>query len=503
MKINNVFLNNKNNKLNDNKTFFKGGAMSPLSKALYTLSNNDMLNASFIDVFAMDTPRTIVEFNNRGKNAGIEMGFREYTGTFIAEFSASVFALLFSKMFAKKNSKINPNSWATNETIDTLTSIYEKSSKEPKKYVENVLNSTSGLVGKNWVKFKNDKNNNVVDNLVKLITDKTLDKKQQKEILSKTQDEIVSILKADNNILVKNNDKEFSANLTHTLRDVVDMGKNVFFNEKVDYKTSVSKLKTLNKSRVAFAIPLSMGLAITNQYINRKLTKKRTGIDNFVGENDYQNNVNSKNESKKERGLLPKKMLSAGVFLAMLKSVMGVKKPIDLVKKLSFDGPVTGGNAIKTIYGTLILGRIFASKDSTELRETTVRDYLGFLSWLVLGGFVSKGVAQGFDPKQNTLFNVKNANQKGVAHWLKDISLKSQKEIIASGGDVKNNLKKLNIAQLSGMAYSAVMLGILLPKLNIWMTKNKKPKQDVQNNYKNNYTLAFSMNEFIKKTKNA
>ena len=51
------------------------------------------------------------------------------------------------------------------------------------------------------------------------------------------------------------------------------------------------------------------------------------------------------------------------------------------------------------------------------------------------------------------------------------------------------------------MAYSAVMLGILLPKLNIWMTKNKKPKQDLQNNYKNNYTLAFSMNEFIKKTK--
>ena len=47
----------------------------------------------------------------------------------------------------------------------------------------------------------------------------------------------------------------------------------------------------------------------------------------------------------------------------------------------------------------------------------------------------------------------------------------------------------------------AVMLGILLPKLNIWMTKNKKPKQDLQNNYKNNYTLAFSMNEFIKKTK--
>lgn len=69
---------------------------------LYTLGNNDMLNASFIDVFAMDTPRTIIEFNHRGKQAGIEMGFREYTGTFIAEFSSIVFALAVSKLFAKK-----------------------------------------------------------------------------------------------------------------------------------------------------------------------------------------------------------------------------------------------------------------------------------------------------------------------------------------------------------------------------------------------------------------
>ena len=41
-------------------------AMGGLSNALYTLSNNDMLNASFVDIFAMDTPRTIVETKNRG-----------------------------------------------------------------------------------------------------------------------------------------------------------------------------------------------------------------------------------------------------------------------------------------------------------------------------------------------------------------------------------------------------------------------------------------------------
>ena len=215
-----------------------------------------------------------------------------------------------------------------------------------------------------------------------------------------------------------------------------------------------------------------MSLAITNQYINRLWTKKRTGIDNFVGENGYENNVKDGNQKKKEKGLWLKKLISAGVFVFMLAKVMSIKKPADIVKKLEFDGPATGGNAIKTIYGTLILGRIFASKDSTELRETNVRDYLGFLNWLVLGGFVAKGVGQALDPKQEKLFNISKPG-KGIKHWLKNVSLKSQKEIIAQGGDVKKNLWKLNIAQLSGIAYSAVMLGILLPKLNIRMTRKK------------------------------
>jgi hypothetical protein len=229
----------------------------------------------------------------------------------------------------------------------------------------------------------------------------------------------------------------------------------------------------MNNLRIGIAIPLSMLLAITNQYLNRYLTKKRTGIDNFVGENGYSQNVAFKNQKKSEKGLWWKKLLSAGIFVLMLTKVMGVKKPIDLIKKLEFDGPATGGNAIKTIYGTLILGRIFASKDSTELRETNVRDYLGFLNWLVLGGFVAKGVGQALDPKQEKLFNISKKG-KGINHWLKDISLKSQKEIIAQGGNVKKNLRKLNIAQMSGIAYSAIMLGILLPKLNIWMTRRGK-----------------------------
>ncbi len=488
-------------------------AMGGLSNALYTLSNNDMLNASFVDIFAMDTPRTIVETKNRGKQAGIEMGFREYTGTFIAEFSAALFAVIASKFISKRltpNIKVNSGSWITNNGLDVFSDIYNKSDKTPKSYVENLLNSMSGQVGsktKNFADIAQNKKQSVIEKLTNLITDKSMDKKTNKKILIEIQDEIINILGADNSIKIKSGKNEVTSNLTHTLRDIVDSGRNIFFSETKQLPSEIiSKLKRMNNLRIGIAIPLSMGLAITNQYLNRYLTKKRTGIDNFVGENGYENNVKDKNEKKKEKGLWLKKIISAGIFVLMLTKVMGVKKPVDLIKKLEFDGPATSGNAIKTIYGTLILGRIFASKDSTELRETNIRDYLGFLNWLVLGGFVAKGVGQAFDPKQENLFNISKSG-KGIKHWLQDVSLKSQKEIIAQGGNVEKNLRKLNIAQMSGIAYSAIMLGVLLPKLNIWMTRGKhNKKQNITNSEKpNNVTFKsgfVSMEEFTHKQQN-
>ena len=471
----------------DNTLNFNAG-MGGLSKALYTLSNNDMLNASFVDVFAMDTPRTIVETKNRGKQAGIEMGFREYTGTFIAEFSAALFAVIASKFIAKKlnpDIKVNSGSWITNNGLDVFSDIYNKSEKTPESYVENALNSMSGLKGKETKEFSQidkDKTKPVVEKLTNLITDKTTDKTKNKKVLGEVQDEIINLLGADNNITIKGTKNSLSANLTHTLRDIVDSGKNIFFVvNKKEPREIISKLKKMNNLRIGIAIPLSMGLAITNQYLNRYLTKRRTGIDNFVGENNYAQNVAFGNEKKSEKGLFWKKLLSAGIFVLMLTKVMGVKKPADFIKKLEFDGPVTSGNTIKTIYGMLILGRIFASKDSTELRETNVRDYLGFLNWLVFGGFVAKGVGQILDPKQEKLFNITKEG-KGIKHWLKDVSLKSQKEILAHGGNVKSNLRKLNFAQMSGIAYSTIMLGVLLPKLNIWMTRSKYNKDESKTN---------------------
>lgn len=481
---------------------FRGPIDAPLTQGLAALSTNPMLNASLVDVFAMGLPRTIVEYKERNKYAGFEMAFREFTGTFIACFSAGLFGQMINKTMSKRiqpEIKVNENSWASNNTIDVLNQI----NKSGKNYSKNIFNSLSGL-NKNeeqaWNKINWDKiewydkeawNNlkwdnkefegihnkiksekSIIETFDKLISDKKLSKNDSKNLQNILTERVINAVGAESNITLKSGDKSITSTVQNILRDSIDMGKNVF-SAKESEKTIV-KLKKLNKVKTLGALTLSIVLALTNQAINRYITKKRTGSKEFVGNMDYESHIGNNSQTDKKKNLNFNKVLASAGFVAMLAKVMNIKNTKDFFKKLEFTGPTTSGNAIKTVYGALILGRFFASKDNTELRETVVRDYLGFLNWLVLGGFVAKGVGNLLDKDRKALFNTSKEG-KGVKHWLNDVSLKTHSEIVAQGGkDIKKNLRKLNVAHISGLAYSALMLGILLPKLNISMTKHKQ-----------------------------
>lgn len=481
---------------------FRGPIDAPLTQGLAALSTNPMLNASLVDVFAMGLPRTIVEYKERNKYAGFEMAFREFTGTFIACFSAGLFGQMINKTMSKRiqpEIKVNENSWASNNTIDVLNQI----NKSDKNYSKNLFNSLSGL-NKNeeqaWNKINWDKiewydkeawNNlkwdnkefegvhnkiksekSIIETFDKLISDKKLSKNDSKNLQNILTERVINAVGAESNITLKSGDKSITSTVQNILRDSIDMGKNVF-SAKESEKTIV-KLKKLNKVKTLGALTLSIVLALTNQAINRYITQKRTGSKEFVGNMDYESHIGNNSQTDKKKNLNFNKVLASAGFVAMLAKVMNIKNTKDFFKKLEFTGPTTSGNAIKTVYGALILGRFFASKDNTELRETVVRDYLGFLNWLVLGGFVAKGVGNLLDKDRKALFNTSKEG-KGVKHWLNDVSLKTHSEIVAQGGkDIKKNLRKLNVAHISGLAYSALMLGILLPKLNISITKHKQ-----------------------------
>lgn len=495
---------------------FKGAVDGALTNTLRVLDTNPMVNAVGIDLFAMVGPRTYVDTKERNKYAGAETFFREFTGTLIVCLSASYFAKGIAKIANKiinPNTKINTKSWFSNDSIAVLQEANKKTVKTSE-YVENILNGISGF-DKNetvffkdinpqnieWVneqkwekytwnnrEFENIHNkikskNDFVNLITELIDNKQISNSDSKQLKNILEFKMTNALGADK-ITVNISGKKLASTIHNILRDTIDMGKDVFTNPNIDTQKAINKILKINKIKSVGALVLASSLGLSNQYINRKITEKRTGTKGFVGDSNYKNQLLAKKSSKdtSKKFMLEKVIASLGMAIMALK-VMKIKSLPDFFKKLEFTGPVTGGNAIKTVYASTLIGRFMASDNKDELRETVTRDYFGFLNWLVLGGFAAKAAANVLDPEKKNLFNISKEG-KGLKHWLNDLSLKSHNEIFAKGTKfAKHNMWKLNAAHIAGLAYSTTALGILLPKLNIYIT-NKLSKQNNSNKFR-------------------
>lgn len=489
---------------------FKGPLDSMITGAFRTLDTNEMANAVLLDVGAMVTPRTYVDTKKRNVHAGRETFFREISGTFINCLSAGILAVIISNIASKHVSPevtINPKSWFSDDSIAVLRTTWDNSNNNVEKYAQNVLENMSGRCGNKTAEFKNIDWNNIewfdekkwskycwnnpkykntpdvlkskngfVKTLADIILDKEITPKDRKQIFTIMETRLTNALGVNRVVDVKAGNHKFTATMQNILRDTYDMGHDIFTNDKVNIDAAFRKIQKINKIKIFGALSIASVIGLTNQRINRKITEKRTGKKGFVGEINYQDNT-TQIQQNNHKGLLLKKILASAGMIAMTIGVMKVKNPKDFIKKLQFTGPVSSGNAIKTVYAANIVGRFLAADSENELRESVVRDYFGFLNWLVLGGFAAKGVANLLDKKKENLFHI-DREGKGLKHWLNDIRLKSHTEIAAQGKEfAKKNLWKLNTAHAAGLAYSTIALGIVLPLINIKMTNAKKNAQ--------------------------
>ena len=499
MRVNNV----------DSNVNFRGPLDGVFTNILRTCDMNEMVNAVGLDVGAMVVPRAYYDTKHRNEYAGAETFFREVSGTFINCLSAGIFAKLISKAITPhvmSSVKLSSDTWYSYDSLNTLKNAWDNSG-DIEKYTKTVFENISGRDGFNvnsvknidwknieWIDEKrwdkiNWKNPEYRDihtklttqegfekTLVKLINDKNLSANDKKHVLEIMDARLTNALKAGRDTQLRIGDNVLKAKAENILRDIVDMGKDIFAKkDNAIIEKAIEKATKINKIKAGGAISLACILGLTNQYINRKITEKRTGKKGFVGDVDFTDG--NRAEQKEDKWLLAKKIGASLLMAGMVFSVMGVKNAKDFARKLEFTGNITSGNAIKTVYASTIIGRFMAADNDTELRESMTRDILGFLNWLVFGGFAAKGVANLLDKKGENLFNYTKQG-KGLKHWLNDMSLKTHNEIAAKGKEfAKKNMWKLNVAHASGIAYSAITLGLLLPMLNAKITENKAKKQ--------------------------
>ena len=497
-------LNLKVHSVNNNKISFRGPLDGTLTTVLRACDTNEMVNAVGLDVGAMVIPRSYYDTKARNEFAGAETFFREISGTFINCISAGLFAQIISKIASKhvmKDIKTNPASWYTNDSLNTLQKIWDKT-QNTKAYVKTLFENISGRDGHeinelknvNWQKvdwidekvwnridWKNKKYKDIqnrlktkedfINTFADFIEDRNINQDDKKNVLSIMEKRMTNVLGADRANKVEFDGAKWETRLWNILRDAQDMARDIFTDKNINAENAVKKIKKVNSIKAYGAISLACLLGLTNQAINRKITEKRTGKKGFVGDVDFTKETHN---NEKDKNLFWKKLGASALMIGMVASVMRVKSFKDFVKKLEFTGPITSGNAIKTVYAANIVGRFMAADNGTELRESMTRDYLGFLNWLVFGGFAAKGVGNLLDRKGKTLFNYSKEG-KGLKHWLNDMTLKTHNEIASKGKDfAKKNMWKINTANASGIAYSAVTLGVLLPMLNKKVTEYRQ-----------------------------
>lgn len=512
MKIQNIpqYQQNIENKKEKQNVRFTG-AYDALSLGLRFLDTNQAWGANAVDLGSMVIPRTTVDFVNRGPAAGTETARREASGTINHSFigvygsmAALAFALTLNKTFGVRADKI----FADNETFDIVGKtfhnfVHDKNVSDPldatlKEIFKNVRTNADGQ--------EKTLNPHEVDIVVNRFKKVLADPDIGSETIPKsTKQYLVNLITeatgSETDFKLKAHGKETSTSLSNFVENLFNISKTLT-KEKVveEFKNAtvfednkfIKGIKGINNKRTIIGMAIASGIGMTIQPLNIYLTKKKTGSDGFVGVEGREKDTSFNFKIWKAA--------AAAVFGGGIVADLA-RKEGGLLKNIQFKGMIPTLNQFKLIYGLTIASRFMVARDKDELRESVVKDVLGFLNWLVLGNFVAKGVAMAMDKDKSLVKNIgeksffktklktrdevmieglKRANLSSVSKDGKALKFSEMMKLIPAnetGKTIRRQLKILNAAQVAGYLYSGIVLGVGIPKLNIYMTNKSEAKR--------------------------
>lgn len=515
-----------------NQPSFKGGAadlaFNVLDKAFGVLDKNAMIQVAFVDTAFTNIPRTVLDLAT-GLAAALETLRREFSGLFVNCLMPGLLvkglASILPKQAELKGTDV-VGSWANSDSIDKLSGIYKKAQEsgaadKTREYVEKALGSLEGLDGSTWIKYADKASmpeyQEAVANITKAVTSKG---KERKTLLKSAQTKLASITKAES--VLRFNGKP-QANLEETLRDVADLGSK--FNivkertiqdlgqsadDLVTPETTAkvaqavdnygSKLKGFVNKKSLIGMGLVIAIAVSMQTINRAITRKQFNAEGAPIYKDFGKTDTTQKMDEKQKKQFKVKKAAAALSMYGMAAASMMKKPS--LGMFQFSGIFPTMDQCRWIAASTFASRMLGAEDSNELRESTVRDIASFAGLYFLGDYAKKGAASLFEALSKTkrgskilgenvvLLNRKKEVAKPVfeagtsvvqkligntgyrakqlGNWIKNTELKTAAEV--SSTKVRN---LRNLCRVADIAFSFVMLGLLLPKYNRSVTERK------------------------------
>ncbi len=493
------------------------GAFDAFTMSLRFLETNQAWGANLVDVGSMVIPRSAIDLANRGPAAGMETVRREGSGTANHSLVGVYGTIAGAALAAALNNKYGIKAqkmFVDDDTLELLGKAWDKQvkagNKEPlKEYLKDVFASAETRVGDDWIKIPENKLNDVVNKFNEVLSIKESPITISKDLKAYARSVITHATGSENTYRLAKDQKTSSIenilesvyNVTRTFVNKNENITNAFMDDLKNNKY-LADLKRMNLGRSLLGIGIASAIGMSIQPLNIYLTKKKTGSDGFVGVEGRE-----KDNSGAFKAL---KAGAAALFGGAVISTIGLDGGVKgILKKIQFKGLVPTLDQFKFIYGVTIMSRFLVARDKDELRESVVKDVLGFFNWLVLGNFVAKMTANAMD--QNLLNYSEKEHGKGFFNKIIKAPMVSRDEVLYRGlkaagidsvengkalsfkqlmkklsssqvseairKETKGKLRALNIAQVAGYLYSGLVLGVGIPKLNIYMTNKSEEKR--------------------------
>lgn len=493
------------------------------------LADEPVWGATLVDLGAMVIPRTWTDMKKRGFNAGFETGFRE------AESSANdaligMYGVAAGTMIAGAiNNRYNVKAhkiFASDDAVNVYSAKWAKHNGNIDSYARDIVDSleaynpnSAQANAEGYIKIANEHKQGIIDDLKyvaegdrKTMGDrwKEVNKRLSAKILEATgTEQQFRLIHKEGSV-----EKVTVSNSKTLLNNFYNMTK-ALKSDKVVGKVGefVKDYKGFGKTRTGIGILIAGIFAVIAQPLNVYLSKKRTGSDGFVGVEGRKKDNSASFKALKVASGIGMMMISLASMGALSKNPLKIPKLF--IEKNQYKGKNPTINQFKTVFGLAITSRLLTARDRDEHREVVTKDVLGFFNWLMLGNVVNQLIIHKFQSKGENLLK-RAPLSKDASIWKKmgnflSSSIATHSEVIIDGlkkerpdiksiikpdgkamkftemlkalpknGQARKNLRLLNFAQLSGYLYSALVLGIGIPNLNIYLTnlsdRHKKAK---------------------------
>jgi len=461
-------------------------ASSKVAGVLEPLRQNPIAEVVVLDVGGMILPRTVIDTVKQNKQYGME--------TFIDESLPMVFnpfgpGIVGGAILAHKDLK---GVYAGEDSAKAMGEAWKLSKGNTQDYTKTVLSNLTAHYGQGQ---NGNLTGKALDDLAKKsakLLDTPVEPKAHKKAMVEMAEAFTQATGGSDNVNLNVNGKKVEGtNINRILHDMHTLGEQMAKRTKENGLKAVdgfiNEIADLSKKKTVWGTAISIAGMAAIPYLNKKFTKLRTGKEGYVAYKDFENDTAPKlqkteeQKAKDKKNLILFKTLSAtGMAALMVSSLGGLKtfKPKNLLKAIELKDKMPGMNMIKLMYGSFLVSRIATSRDATEVKNRTIRDYWGFTNWLMLGPVVAKGIMNTFD---KTLLN--KPKDSGFLKWgipsFSEIRAKSAKMLADGAGETAvKRLKAVHTGGIiGGLIYSVAALGIGIPILNNWLTNSERKKE--------------------------